>query len=106
MAWDPCVSCGRAYQGGTNFTYITWWIGTEKFAYRLRQCEECSANLRTEARGHGDSRTGESTWEASPLSPVRATPPPASERLPGDVTDASRRRAAVRSLRDHKGAAS
>ena len=67
MAWDPCVSCGREFHGNTQFNYVTWYIGDERFAYRLRHCEDCSANLRTEARGQGDKRDAQGVWQPSPL---------------------------------------
>lgn len=71
MAWDPCVSCGREFHGGTQFNYVTWFVGEEKFAFRLRHCEECSAQLRTDAMGNGDRRNPKGQWDTSPAQPER-----------------------------------
>lgn len=74
MAWDPCVSCGREYHGSTQFTYVTWYVGQERFAYRMRQCDECAAQLRTDARGNGDAREANGQWSVSPVQPDRRSP--------------------------------
>lgn len=93
MAWDPCVSCGREFHGHTQFNYVTWWIGQEKFAFRLRQCEECSAALRTDVRANGDQRNADGNWGTSPLQPDRRPEP----------SDQQMRHIAARAIRKQNG---
>jgi len=103
MAWDPCVSCGREFHGPTHHTYITWWIGEEKFAYRLRQCDECMANLRTDARGNGDFRNDRGDWQESPLQAKRKAPPDKPQQLPRAASDRRLRKMATRAVREQNG---
>jgi hypothetical protein len=59
MAFRPCVSCGKKFFGGSDYTYVTWWAGEEKFNFRLVQCSSCSSELRNSAAESGDSRRGD-----------------------------------------------
>lgn len=72
MAWDPCVSCGREFHGGTTFSYVTWHVGEDRFAFRLRQCSSCAADLRTSVSGTGDKRDEDGIWVS--LVPRRGEP--------------------------------
>lgn len=62
MAWDPCASCGKPFHGSTQFTYVTWHQGETRFAYRLRQCLECCADLRNHVMATADVRDDENNW--------------------------------------------
>lgn len=67
MAWDPCVTCGRSFHGPTEFSYVTWHKGEERFAFRLRQCADCSAGLRNQVLEQGDRRGDDGQWQRSEL---------------------------------------
>lgn len=77
MAWDPCVTCGREFHGSTAFTYVTWHTGEQKHAFRLRQCTECAADLRTGVSGTADARDENGNWNALQ---ERRDPPPEKDR--------------------------
>lgn len=67
MAWDPCVSCGSKFRGKMLFTYVSWFDGEAKFAYRFRQCPECGADFRNDILEKADYRTGDGDWQRSDL---------------------------------------
>lgn len=46
MAFRPCSSCGQHFHGATEYTYVTWFRGEEKFAFRLAECSACVQDLR------------------------------------------------------------
>jgi hypothetical protein len=62
MGFRPCVSCGRKFFGQSDYTYVTWWAGEEKFNFRLVQCGGCASELRNSASSSGDARRGDE-WE-------------------------------------------
>lgn len=80
MAWDPCVSCGAQFHGATAFTYVTWHVGEQRLAYRLRQCAACAAELRNLVAERGDSRGETGDWAKSPM--LEAVPEPTRLRKP------------------------
>jgi hypothetical protein len=55
MAYRPCVSCGQRFHGGSVFTYLTWYLGEEKYRVRMQQCMSCSAELRNSVLAAGDT---------------------------------------------------
>lgn len=75
MAWDPCVSCGRDFHGPTEFSYFTWHRGETRYAYRLRQCTECSSSLRNGVVLVADVRNEDGGWD--PLQERRPSVTPA-----------------------------
>ena len=62
MAYEPCVSCGQPFIGSTTYTYLTWWDGAEKFAFRYRQCQACVAQLRNQCLESADKRSPDGDW--------------------------------------------
>lgn len=98
MAWDPCVSCDREFYGAAVYTYATWYVGETKFAYRLRHCTTCAANLRTEVEAKGDQRDSEGAWAPSPLLGPRR-PMPVGATLAETKVIERQRRDQVRSIR-------
>ena len=69
MAWDPCVTCGREFHGSTSFTYVSWHQGETRFAFRLRQCDQCAMDLRNGVMGTADKRDEHDKWQS--LTPRR-----------------------------------
>jgi len=65
MAWDPCVSCGREFNGATSHTYVTWHIGDGRYAFRLRQCASCAAEIRNSVAEVGDKREENGDWTSA-----------------------------------------
>jgi hypothetical protein len=103
MAWDPCVSCGREFHGSTQYNYVTWYIGQERFSYRLRHCEECSAALRVDARGNGDHRDEKGDWQLSPIQAQRKLPPEPPQLPKRSPSDQELHHRATKQLRGQNG---
>ena len=86
MAWDPCVSCGRSFHGPTEFTYVTWHRGEDRFAFRMRHCPECATQLRNGVLEGGDRRGEDGQWQRSDLVPATGAAELASPRRQGAVS--------------------
>lgn len=78
MAWDPCVSCGRDFHGATSFTYVTWHVGEQRFAFRLRECLACATDRRNGVMGVADVRREDETW--APVQERREQPESSPKR--------------------------
>lgn len=70
MAYRPCVSCGRPFYGASEFTYVTWFSGEDRYSFRMLQCHGCASDLRNDISSVGDVRR-DGVWELSPEAPVQ-----------------------------------
>lgn len=68
MAYRPCLTCGQRFFGAADYTYVTWFDGESRMAFRLCQCSSCAADFRNPVSEQADSRSDDD-WAAAPGAP-------------------------------------
>jgi len=64
VAYRPCLTCGQRFYGASEFTYVTWYVGEDKFSFRLTECRVCASDRRNAVSAVADVRS-EQGWEMS-----------------------------------------
>jgi hypothetical protein len=55
MAFRPCLTCGKKFYGGAEYTYLTYFDGEDRYRFRVVNCKACAADLRNAAAESWDS---------------------------------------------------